>query len=371
MEKVQKNHGFVLRASVCLLALAALTLLGSTASAGNGDDREVTVMTRNVYFGASLQPVIESESALEMLFAVAAVWDAVHDTDFPDRAEALADEIADAMPLLIGLQEAALWRIQSPGDILSGGTTPAEDVVYDFTAILLDALEDRGLSYEVIVTQDDADFELPSITGDDVRFTDRDVILARSDLETSELKIEGTDAAHFENLAYVPLAGSMIPILRGWVAADVKIRGKQFRFLNTHLEDDPFPAAQEAQAEELLDGPVADVDIPVLLVGDLNSDAFGAGTDSYDILLDGGFEDAWTTVYPLVDGLTFGHDEDLLNEDPGMTERIDFVLYLGNFEVEAADVVGEEDGDQSPGGLWPSDHAGLWATLPIPSDLKR
>ena len=31
------------------------------------------------------------------------------------------------------------------------------------------------------------------------------------------------------------------------------IRGKQFRFLNTHLEDDPFPVAQEAQAEELLE----------------------------------------------------------------------------------------------------------------------
>ena len=56
---------------------------------------------------------------------------------------------------------------------------------------------------------------------------------------------------------------------------------------------------------------------------------------------------AWWDGDPLDAGLTWGHDEDLLNEEPAMTQRIDFVLYLGTFEVGDVFLVGEEDGDQS------------------------
>ena len=119
-----------------------------------------------------------------------------------------------------------------------------------------------------------------------------------------------------------------------------------------------------------LDGP-ADVDVPGICVGDLNSDAAGDGTDSYDILLDGGFEDAWWDADPLDPGLTWGHDADLLNEEPDLTERIDFVLYLGTFGVADVYLVGDADGDQSPSGLWPSDHAGVVSTLTIPGKFKR
>jgi hypothetical protein len=34
--------------------------------------------------------------------------------------------------------------------------------------------------------------------------------------------------------------------------------------------------------------------------------------------------------------------------------------------VASARVVGDQPGDRTPGGLWPSDHAGLVATLRIP-----
>jgi len=374
MLKSRAQSGYAFRLGATLLALLVLAFAGPVVVAAKAPDvggqREVTVMTRNLYLGAELDPVLEAGSPLALLYAVAEVFQAVQDTDYPDRAEALADEIAAARPTLIGLQEAALWRVQSPGDILTGGTTPAEDVVYDFVGILLDELEDRGASYEVVVSQDNLDVELPSITGDDIRLTDRDVILARTDLPYGYLQIEGTSAGHFQNLAVVSVAGGQVPILRGWVAADVKVRGKEFRFLNTHLEDDPFPAAQEAQAAELLSGP-ADVDLPVICVGDFNSDAAGDGTDSYDLMLDAGFDDAWWDADPLDPGLTWGHAADLLNEEPNMTERIDFVLYLGSFEVTDVFLVGEEDGDQSPSGLWPSDHAGVVATLVFPGNLQR
>ena len=34
-----------------------------------------------------------------------------------------------------------------------------------------------------------------------------------------------------------------------------------------------------------------------------------------------------------------------------------------------AEIVGEEDRDRTEGGLWPSDHAGLVASLKLPSGL--
>ena len=375
MRKLRTRSGFRARWTMLLLAILALGVASPLVDAAKkkdvGGKREVTVMTRNLYFGASLDPILEANSPIGLLFAVEEVWQAAQDTDFPERAEELADEIAAAKPSLIGLQEAALWRIQSPGDILAQGNTPAETVVYDFVEILLDELAERGASYKVIVSQDNLDAELPSISGNDIRLTDRDVILARTDLPNGYLQVLSTDSGHFDTLASEFVGGSEIYILRGWVAADVKVRGKEFRFLNTHLEDDPYPTEQEAQAEELLDGP-ADVDTPVILVGDLNSDAAGDGTDSYDNLLDAGFDDAWwDAADPLDPGLTWGHDEDLLNEDPDLTERIDFVLYWGTFAVKDVYVVGDEDGDQTSSGLWPSDHAGVVATLTIPGKFKR
>lgn len=358
--------------TTALLALAFTILpLGAPAahSAGRSGqgDRDVTVMTRNLYPGASLQGVLAAPTFPALVAEVGAVWNAVQATDFPARAEALADEIEEASPDLIGLQEAVLWRIQSPGDLIAGGDVPATDVAYDFVEILLDELDARGLDYEVVVTLDQMDAELPGFTAnglDDIRLTDRDVILARADLPPGHLRILGTDSGHFENLLELDVGGvATVELTRGWLAADVKVRGKAFRFVNTHLEAES-PDTQEAQAVELLEGPL-DVNVPVICLGDFNSDAFGPGTDSYEILLDAGFEDAWLDAHPSEPGLTWGHADDLLNPLPNLTERLDLVLYRGTFTVADMVVVGDELEDRTDSGLWPSDHAGVVATFTI------
>ena len=85
----------------------------------------------------------------------------------------------------------------------------------------------------------------------------------------------------------VPFAGSLIPIKRSWNSVDVQMWGQDFRFVSTHLEDDnplvpQFGMAQEAQAYELVSkGGPTNVDMPVMLVGDFNSNADGTGTDTY------------------------------------------------------------------------------------------
>lgn len=59
-------------------------------------------------------------------------------------------------------------------------------MAYDFLQILLDAPEEKGLHDDVMSVVEAGDFEVPifnpnSITGtDDIRITDRDVILPRS-----------------------------------------------------------------------------------------------------------------------------------------------------------------------------------------------
>lgn len=176
--------------------------------------------------------------------------------NFHERAAALAVEIDRARPELIGLQEAVLVRRQSPPD---GPATPATTVVLDYVQILLDALAARGLHYEVAVQSIGLDAELPSILGFDVRHTDREVILARADLATADLKLSNAQAGNFTvNCALPSQITGPIPIRRGWVAVDAKVRGKSFRFISTHLDGDCLPftsAIQRAQAAEILAGP--------------------------------------------------------------------------------------------------------------------
>src|SRR5207248_374113 len=158
---------------------------------------------------------------------------------FHERAAALAAEIDAVRPDLIGLQEAVLIRTQSPPD---GPATPATTVTLDYVQMLLDALAARGLAYEVVVQSIGLDAEAPSALGFDVRHTDREVILARSDLHTSELKLSNAQAGHFTRNCALPSALlGPIPIRRGWVAVDAKVRGKTFRFVSTHLDGDCLP----------------------------------------------------------------------------------------------------------------------------------
>ena len=338
--------------------------------------RDVTVMTRNLYVGADISPVaaaLASGSPSAIINATSTIWAGVLSTSFPERAEALAEEIVHAQPLLIGLQEVALFRTGAP-DSFFGNPTQADHVEFDYLAILLAELDERGLHYApVAVTQNlDAEstgFVAPGVLRD-IRLTDRDVILARSDLPASELKLSNVRTANFATNLSIPIGdtGEFFTNLHGWGAVDARVRGKAFRFINTHLEVEsanPFVnAIQVAQANELLAGP-ASTSLPVILVGDFNSRADGTGTATYSRLLGAGFGDVWSTTHPNELGNTFGHDADLRNTTVNFTRRLDLVLYRGDLRALGADVVGDELGDRTPSGLWPSDHGGVAATLGI------
>lgn len=354
--------------------------------------RGITVMTRNLYLGANFDPVAAAIATYfatdptptpEELAAFAAptvsqAWLDVLQTNFAARAEALADEIARSRPALVGLQEVTTYSLLSLTNPGAG-----ELVQYDFRALLLSALEARGLDYQAVVQSSLTDFQLFAIVPDPtqgfqpgpalVRYHDSDAILARADVATSE-----PTWAVYSTLA--PLGGGFF-ILRGWTAATARVGARELRFVNTHLETQG-PAAgllNGAQGQELA-AIFAGEDLPVLLVGDLNSAAnsdapAGSATPSYPLLTQqAGYQDAWTLFGGSdTGGETCCHSADLQNPAPTLDQRIDFVLLRGfgpTTGVESTmklDVVGDESGDRfsttdglgQPTTLWPSDHGGV------------
>jgi endonuclease/exonuclease/phosphatase family metal-dependent hydrolase len=329
----------------------------------------ITVMTRNVYHGvnAELDEAAAAQSLPEFFAAATTVFNGYHERNFPERAAALAAEIEETQPDVVGLQEAVKVRTDAPAD---GPATPAEQVSLDYLQILLEKLQGRGLHYEPVVQSINWDIEVPTSLGFDLRHTDRVVMLIRKDGK-SGLKVSGTNSGHFQTNCELPSALGQIEIVRGWTSLDLGIRGKAVRFINTHLDgdcSDVAPAIQLAQAQEILNGPVKeakDKDLPVIMMGDLNSKADGSGTPTYAELLkpEVGFVDAWAEE-GRGSGLTCCQDDDLLNKGSHLSDRRDFVLFRnGSFQATEAEVVGANPPDRTPSGFWPSDHAGVVAKV--------
>jgi len=341
-----------------------------TLLSGNPLLREVTVMSRNLYHGLDLDPVaaaVATGNPAVFIPVISQAWANVRATDFPQRAEALADEVLQMRPALIALQEAALWRTGPALD-----AAPATHVEYDFLQTLLTELAERGLYYAVATTNINWEAELPAATHrgilEDLRLTDRDAILVRTDLPASEFEVSNAQTGDFVHNLVLPLPTGPLALQRGWTVVDATLRGKTFRFVNTHLEPEStnplVNAIQAAQASELLAGP-GNTALPTIFAGDFNSRADGTGTVTYSVLTGAGFTDAWTVTHPGEAGNTSGHAADLRNGTVELTQRIDLVLMRGDLSALRMDVVGEEPADRTPSGLWPSDHAGVVASLRI------
>ena len=342
--------------------IANLVLLGSLPVFADNRDRTLTVMTYNMYPGAEFDEIFAAQSFPEVIAEAAEIFADVQAGNPPARISEIADQIEAASPTLVGLQEAVLWQVGPIGDPASANT-----VVYDFLEILLGELDERGLHYAPIAVLNNFEAELPATDGvtfaADIRYTDRLVILARTDLQVSQLKIEGVQAQWFPTILTLPgtVVGD-ITIPRGWTAVDIKMRGKEYRFINTHLESF-FDLVQFAQATELLDGP-ANTDRTVILAGDFNSDAESSGF-SYGILTNtGGFTDVWDALES-APGFTWPL---FAAPDPGSflipNRRIDLILTRGEVRPVDADVLGEDiAADLTVLGTRPSDHAGVAATL--------
>lgn len=317
----------------------------------------LSVMTWNIYLGADLTPIFTAnpKDLNEIKQRVTEVFRQFLATNFLKRAKAIARQIILEKPDIIGLQEAVLVEllpIQDPH---------LPSVVYDFVDILLNELADKGMHYTIAAHHDGTPSQLPSSTGNTIRFTDRDVILVRKGI----VNVINSQNGNFVNNVTNPLTGS--PILRGWSAIDAYVQGKKYRIVNTHLE--PLDSyVQIAQGNELLNK-FGQTRLPLIFIGDFNSNANpnSSGTPTYGNIIANGFQDTWL-IAGNTDGSTALQDADLLNLNNSLNERIDFILIknMSNWIVNDV-LVGEAQSDRTSTRLWPSDHVGVIAKFKLES----
>jgi endonuclease/exonuclease/phosphatase family metal-dependent hydrolase len=350
---------------------------GAAAAHDRGKGKVVNVMTRNLYLGANLMPAIEAPSLEALAAANGEILREVVDNDFPIRAEGLADEILEQKPDLVGLQEVSLWQ-----------TTPlspaATSVNFDYLDLLLDELnQGKGKNgkgkqqYRVVVVQEEFDLESPAdfneLPGDGPlpgfenaellgHLTMRDVILARNGAGVQTWNEQGDN---FDALQEIEILGNVLFIDRGWTAADAKVRGSHpFRFVNTHLEAF-HPIVRLEQAEELVaPGGPATSELPVVLLGDLNSDddtVVFPDTLAYDALLGAGMVSR-STGNPLsccIEKSRLAVSEGGSVDD--FDHQVDHVLTRDPAQVtlQSSTVTGR----LPVNGFWSSDHAGVFSAL--------
>jgi hypothetical protein len=340
---------------------------------------ELTLMTRNMYLGGDVGLVFGAAMTNPAAVPTAAqeVWNQIQSTNFPERAGALAQEIAQHQPHLVGIQEIPLF------EIMAGPTGPViENLVQDNLAILMAYLagEPYSVATDLVNTSATFPINLPGLGDVYIRFTDRIAVLVRDDLDTYSVT-----SGHYA--AGASLMEGMLELKRGWIQVSAEFNGVPYHFVNTHLETQTFSAIQAGQVAELLGSVLPGLDGVTVLLGDLNSDA-EAGPDapswtpSYGELIAAGFQDTWETANPGVPEIGFTCCQVPLLNNPAsdLDERIDFILLRsqdrkgGKNRIPGAthlELVGADPASRTPSGLWPADHAGLVASLKLATGIFR
>jgi endonuclease/exonuclease/phosphatase family metal-dependent hydrolase len=380
----------MIRATLALvLAGSALAALPAGAAA---KPAAVNVMTRNLYLGADLTPGVQAANLQGLVTAAGGILHQVDANKFVVRAKGLATEIRQKNPDLVGLQEVALWRT---GPCTESPIPPkATTVRYDYLQLLLKQLNKGKKRYRAAVTEPEFDFEVYANTdgnaatsapgcpfGSEInaRLTMRDVILAR----TGRAKTSHAKSGHFATQLAEKPGGVPVNVTRGWTSVDAKVgKSRTFRVVNTHLEafdnaatnhastgvDVGNGAIRQAQAKELFAaGGPATGKLPVILVGDLNSDkkteVKPGDALAYDALLGAGFVER-STSKPLgcclnADILTTAGGGRLSDFD----HQVDHVMTNAPKKVRL--VRSSVTGRKPVNGFWDSDHNGLFSALTV------
>lgn len=294
------------------------------------------VMTQNLYLGADATPVLTNPTPA----TIAAAFQSVVANNFPARAGAMASEAASAGgPLLIGLQEAEI--INAPNG-----------VTLDYAQILMNALASRGLYYTEVGVH--TGFQ---ISAQGYSLTDQEVVLAR---DVPGFVVTGSEAHTFANNVSLSTPLGPFSLQRGYVLVDASLDGTPFQFVSTHL-DETHSAAQALQAGEIL-ARLSTSTEPQLVVGDFNANP-GESPGTYAEMLAGGFTDVAATAGTT--GPTCCQSPDLDNPVSELSNRYDYVFERGFSSIDSALLVGNTPFEATRP-LWPSDHAGVIATVDLP-----
>ena len=390
-----RRHFWAMSILVLVAALAAIALVPPAPSQAR---ERVRVMTRNLYLGADLSPGTSATSFQELVNAAGQILNQVDQNKFQVRAKGLAQEILNQNPDLVGLQEAALWRDAPCTDNPLNFTATHVRPGGDFLGLLMNQLNKDGPRYRLVISEPEFDFQIWANTdgnestgtpfGCEIegRLTMRDAILARVGKDgprftLPRVQTSNSKRGHFDTLLQVTPAGVEIDVTRGWTSVDAKVTGApQIRFVNTHLEAFDNQASNHtnqdtdvgngvvrwAQAKELVaNGGPATGSLPVILVGDLNSDVrtpLKPGDQfAHRALLNAGFANRST-----YDPLSCCLDSALLTAGGGgsvsdFDHKVDHVMTDAPARVNL--VRSTVTGRFPVNGFWDSDHAGIASAL--------
>ena len=330
--------------------------------------RELTAASYNFFLGGDIGSLVTAPTAQQFFVDAAALWQNVQATDFPARAGAIADLLAEEHPDVVGLQEVADWDAVSR----TGNPVPSDD----FLQILLDALAERGTPYRAVATN--TNFVSPQVPiaplGVALTCTDRDVVIVRAG--SAGGRVHATNAQPHTYQAGIPVQARTAAGHQGDPGlVDGRRDGRRG---DSALRQHP-PRAFNAQVRNLqaleLKASLATSPYPVVLAGDLNSLPSDSG-GAYGAMQSIGLADAWSVAEGPAGGFTSGQTDPLTNVPSKIDHRIDYVLYDpdGSPSLRAiqAEVLGEDLADRATSTvtgqarlLWPSDHAGVVATLHV------
>lgn len=353
---------FVACAVLAVLSCCSPAVFAQSLSQGRGDLR---VMTYNVDEGTDFLEVQSATNVTQFLVAVGQTITQVRATNPPARMQALAAQIIGAAPALVSLQELDQWY-SGPFNPLTGACGPTT-LEFDMVQELMNALAAQGAHYQIAVQA--PQFAFPPTPGLILPSTflcaavvNHNAILARTDLDPSKFQWSNPQSGQFVNKVFLPTPLGLIPIPRVWVSVDAMFHGRAFRFIGSHLEP-IVPSVRELQGGELRAGP-ANTSLPVIVAMDSNAQAFPFPQDpTYVDFIAAGYKDAWAEIFPLAPGFTCCQAQLVNNPVSELSTRIDLILTLGNIEAQNIALFGASS--MTPGGLWPSDHAGVGAQLVV------
>jgi endonuclease/exonuclease/phosphatase family metal-dependent hydrolase len=335
------------------------TAAGRLRSLQDAGANRIVVYNQNVYPGADVDAVIAALASGDPNDDLPALLTAVGQLQFNEveaRAGGVADQIEKYRPDVVGLNEITEIDVD-----LSPFGGPA--VQQDFLASLQQALQDRGLDYEVASTvQDIVATPVPFVS-----YVDYDVVLVNPDRVTVNDDFGLTFGVN------VGIVAPGVELRRGRTGIDAEIGGLTVTILTAHPEPGetaPFTTVRAAQATELVQS--LGTTSPVIMMGDYND---VPGSPLYQIITGAGFTDLWAALHPGARGFTAAGAYD--PTDLERVKRIDYIWVRG-FESQARDAMGTiklvndqpSDRVQAPEGLiYVSDHAGVVATILLPPGL--
>jgi len=360
-----------------LAMLASVLAWGSAPVRADDNDGDlgrdkVRVLSQNMYVGASLGILLGAKTFVELInTAIPTFSNNVLATKADERAAAMAAEIAKQRPDFVALHEA--WILTTVGFKM------------DLLTSVLEALKALGQPYALVtggtVTKEDLDL---TSFGVNFRLTNRSAILMRTDVDI--LFIDNPQSKQFPTAITLPPPLNQIPIHGGYVSVDAVVRGQPLRFVAVHLIPNAGTIVQHTKELLALATDNNTTTLPLVFGGDFNTTADDPSNLSFQVyqtLINGGgvlttgLTDAWKLLHPNQPGFTCCQDPNLLNKrsnldlapcPPGSAattcpHRIDLILFRGFAGVDNMKVFGDLPSDRTPSGLWPSDHAGLVATL--------